>query len=112
MAKLHDICALNDIPDRQARGFTLDVKGQALDIFIVREGEKIYGYLNRCPHTGVNLNWQPNQFIDITGRFIQCSTHGAQFLIRNGYCLRGPCPGESLTPVNLALEHGRIKIRQ
>ena len=111
MLKLHDICALNDIPDQQARGFTLDAQGQALDLFIVRQEENLYSYHNHCPHTGINLNWQPDQFMGTTGKLIQCSNHGALFRIHDGYCIRGPCPGAYLTPVSLTLKHGRIKIK-
>ena len=108
MTDQHDLCALDDIPDRQARGFALEASGNKLELFIVRQGEQIYGYVNRCPHTGVNLDWQPHQFLDITGYLIQCSTHGAQFQIRDGYCVYGPCLGQHLTPVNLSLKNGRI----
>ena len=75
--KLHDICAMNDIPDRQARGFTVEDAEHKTEFFIVRQGVHIYGYLNRCPHAGVNLNWPPDRFPDSSEQLIQRSTHGA-----------------------------------
>jgi nitrite reductase/ring-hydroxylating ferredoxin subunit len=109
MTTLHNICALEDIPDQKARGFTLGDGEKKIDFFIVRKGDEIFGYINSCPHTGINLDWQPDQFLDLTGHQIQCSTHGALFRIKDGYCVYGPCMGRSLTPVELVVDNGRIK---
>jgi nitrite reductase/ring-hydroxylating ferredoxin subunit len=108
--KLHDICDLIDIPEQQARGFRVNEAGHEIEFFIVCHEDNIYGYLNHCPHTGVNLNWQPDRFLDGSNQLIQCTTHGAQFRIHNGYCVRGPCRGRSLSAIKLRLENGRIKI--
>ena len=110
MTDTHEICAVDDIPDRQGRGFSVEHDGKTLEFFIVRYGENFYGYINSCPHTGVNLNWQADQFMDITGYQLQCSMHGALFRIRDGHCVYGPCLGRSLIPVKLELEKGRIKL--
>ena len=61
--------------------------------------DEYVAYLNCCPHTQVNLNWMPNQFLDIESRFLQCSLHGAIFEPQTGLCIRGPCLGQSLTPL-------------
>jgi nitrite reductase/ring-hydroxylating ferredoxin subunit len=110
MPAFHDICALDEIPDKKARGFTLNSGDKKIDFFIVRKGGEVFGYINSCPHTGINLDWQPDQFLDLTGYKIQCSTHGALFRIRDGYCTYGPCLGRSLTPVQLIQDNGRIKL--
>jgi len=109
--KLHDICARNDIPDRQARGFKVGGSGYELEFFIVRRGDNVFGYFDRCPHTGVNLNWQPDRFLDSSEQLIQCSTHGAQFRIHDGYCTFGPCRDRSLTAVSLRQENDRINMQ-
>ncbi len=110
MSAIYNLCALNDIPDQKARGFTLETEGNKLEFFIVRKGDQVYGYINRCPHTGVNLDWQTDQFLDLTGYQIQCSTHGALFRIRDGLCVYGPCQGQHLTSVNLLLENNRVQL--
>jgi nitrite reductase/ring-hydroxylating ferredoxin subunit len=56
-------------------------------------------YLNTCPHLGVPLDWLPGRFLSADGSRIVCATHGAEFRIDTGQCLRGPCRGESLTLV-------------
>ena len=78
------------------------------DIFLVRSAEGIYGYVNSCPHTGVNLDWMPDEFMDISGTLIQCATHGALFNVEDGYCCYGPCVGQALRPLQLLLENGEV----
>jgi len=53
-----------------------------------------------CPHRGVPLEWQPDQFLDPSASLIQCATHGALFLIESGECVAGPCAGQFLTALD------------
>ena len=108
MPEKHDICAIDEIPDNEARGFTLAIDSGECEFFIVCKNNRYYGYINQCPHTGVNLNWKPDQFLNMDGDLIQCSTHGARFHIDDGYCIYGPCAGRSLTPVVLEVNDDRI----
>ena len=108
MPEKHDICAVDEIPDNGARGFTLEINSNEHEFFIVRTNDQLHGYINRCPHTGVNLNWKPDQFLNLDGDLIQCSTHGARFRIDDGYCVFGPCAGQSLKSVKLDIKEGRI----
>ena len=112
MSNVYDICAIHDIPDNGAGGFSMEISSGVPDIFIIRKNEPFHGYLNHCPHTGVNLNWQPDRFLNPDGDLIQCSTHGAQFRTGNGFCVSGPCAGRSLTPVRQLQGNGRIKLIQ
>lgn len=81
-----------------------------LELFVINDNGQFHAYKNQCPHTGVNLNWQPNQFMDIDNKYIQCSTHGALFRIHDGYCVRGPCAGASLAALPLKIEQGNILV--
>ncbi len=67
--------------------------------FAIRKDGEIYAYRNSCPHLGIPLDWQPNQFLDTEGELIECSTHGALFLIETGECISGPCSGDALKPI-------------
>ncbi|MDH5326202.1 MAG: Rieske 2Fe-2S domain-containing protein [Gammaproteobacteria bacterium] len=79
----------------------MTVNGDETALFIIKRAQRFFAYLNRCPHTGVSLNWQPDQFLDYENEFIQCAMHGALFQVEDGLCIRGPCVGRSLTPVTL-----------
>jgi nitrite reductase/ring-hydroxylating ferredoxin subunit len=80
----------------------------ALRLLIVRQGMEIYAYLNSCPHTGVNLEWLPDQFLDSSAQYIQCAMHGAMFRIEDGLCVSGPCAGDALTAIPAYLQDGEI----
>ncbi len=97
------LCNLADIANPGARGFELETGNGIASLFIVRREEKVFAYQNRCPHTGIGLQWQPDQFLDIENNFIQCATHGALFTMEKGYCVRGPCVGQSLVSIPLSV---------
>lgn len=78
---------------------------------VVRKKGQFYIYRNSCPHTGINLEWVPDQFLDITGELIQCSTHGALFSIKKGLCIRGPCVGMSLQAVEFIEDDDEVFVR-
>ena len=103
------LCRLTDIADGQGRGFTLEEGADPRDIFVVRQGCRVHGYVNSCPHQGTPLDWVPDQFINKQNGRIMCATHGAQFEIDGGNCVRGPCEGQRLRGVPVLLDKdGRI----
>lgn len=105
------LCRLDEIPDNGSKGIEVKTGNRRLEIFIIRRDSELYGYINSCPHTGVNLDWTPNQFLDNTGKLIQCATHGALFQIEDGLCISGPCAGDSLTPVSILLQTGGVFLK-
>ena len=40
-------------------------------------------------------------FLTPDQQHLQCSRHGARFLIEDGYCVNGPCAGKSLNEVKV-----------
>lgn len=99
------LCATAALPEGQSRGFT---SSQSERLMAVRRDGRVYTYLNRCPHRGIALEWQPDRFLDDSGSLIQCATHGALFLIETGECVAGPCAGEALTAVQCIERDGSI----
>lgn len=100
------LCHSDDIAEGKSKGFQLD----DTFLFAVKKNNEIFLYQNSCPHLGIQLEWQEDQFLDIEGTMIQCSSHGALFRIEDGVCLLGPCLGRSLTPVEFTLKEGLIEI--
>jgi len=96
---------VKNIPENGSKGFTLE---QDQNIFIVKHQSQLFAYRNQCPHTGANLNWQPDVFMDYEHRYIQCAIHGAKFEIETGLCIWGPCASQSLTKVDVVIENGEI----
>ena len=102
------LCPLEDIPDGRARGF-LPVNREDR-LFVVRRGERVYAYLNSCPHNWRPLDFAQDQFLSGSGRDIVCYAHGAHFAIESGECTDGVCIGEHLIPVPARIENGMIVI--
>jgi nitrite reductase/ring-hydroxylating ferredoxin subunit len=67
--------------------------------FVVRHGGKVYGYLNRCAHVPVELDWFKGEFFESGKLYLMCSTHGAIYVPETGVCAGGPCKGGKLRPI-------------
>ena len=106
--KKHLVCTVNDLQKSSSYGIEITIDGKQKQYFLIYRDNKVYSYLNRCPHTGVNLDWVPHQFMDSSKNYIQCATHGALFAIENGNCLRGPCVGDQLETVKNNIIEGNI----
>ncbi len=109
-APLLRLCRFDELADPDSRGFALQTAAGPQDIFIVRRGAEAFAYVNHCPHTGSPLDWLPDQFLSLDRRLIQCALHAALFRIEDGRCVAGPCAGQALTSVPVALEEGWILV--
>jgi len=99
------ICKIRDIKEGVAQAFRIS---EQLEIFIVRRGKQNNAYQNRCPHTGAPLNWLPDQFLDASGEYIQCTGHDAMFRIQDGLCISGPCHSQVLTAIDVVVIDGDL----
>lgn len=75
-------------------------KGEPVTLFFVRYQGQVRGYVNRCAHVGVELDWE-NSFFTRAGDLIMCARHGATYEPDTGVCVGGPCKGGRLTPVDV-----------
>jgi nitrite reductase/ring-hydroxylating ferredoxin subunit len=82
--------------------------GEATNGFVVRFNGAVRGYVNRCPHMGTELDWQPGELFDESGAYLVCSTHGALFEPSSGRCIAGPCRGASLDPIATLERDGKV----
>lgn len=106
------LCRVGEIPDGESRGF--DPDGVERDtLFIVRQGAKLYGWRDQCPHEGETpLPWQRHRYLNAMRTRIVCFAHGAQFNIATGECILGPCRGSFLSPVHLFISDvGEVWLR-
>jgi nitrite reductase/ring-hydroxylating ferredoxin subunit len=76
--------------------------------FVVRYNSVAYGYLNRCAHVPIELDWAEGEFFESSGLYLMCSTHGAIYSPESGHCMGGPCRGGRLRPISVIEENGRI----
>ncbi len=103
---------LEQIADGATRGITLGDGEWPLRGFLVRIGDSVHGYLNRCPHAGRQLNFLPDRFLTPDGELIQCLSHGALFEKATGLCIAGPCVDEALRRLPMEVVDGVVRLAQ
>ena len=104
----YKICELDEIAESGSKEFQLSTEAGLQDAFLISHNQNLYAYVNQCPHTGVNLNWQAEQFFSLDGAYIQCSLHGALFIPDTGECVRGPCLGQNLKPLQIFINNNGV----
>ena len=107
-AAVRPLCRLGGIPENGAKGVEIGEGPDTLELILMRRGSRVSGYLNSCPHRGTPLDTFPDKFLDQSGNFLVCSTHGARFRAEDGLCVWGPCKGASLAPVILRTVDGQV----
>jgi nitrite reductase/ring-hydroxylating ferredoxin subunit len=106
------LCAVDDLAETPCRGFRVGEGPWPLSGFVVRKGNAIRAYQNRCPHAGHPLDLKPGQFLTPDHSLLVCSSHGALFEIDTGYCVDGPCAGESLLSIPIELVGGHVLLAE
>jgi nitrite reductase/ring-hydroxylating ferredoxin subunit len=97
------LCRAEEIPERGGRGFRFGSGPNLRQVLVVRSRGAFRAYENACPHMGTPLNFLPDRFFDRSGEHLLCATHGALFRVDDGFCVGGPCAGESLKPVTISV---------
>jgi len=106
----HDAGPDATLPETGSRAFSVPCGKTELAGFLVRRNGELRAFRNRCPHTGVELNWGGDAFLDVTERFVLCSMHGALFQPEDGLCVHGPCVGRSLQTLPVRIREGRVEV--
>jgi len=106
----HILCKITDIEDPGSKSFEVKIKRKTRSIFVIHKNAEFFAYYNNCPHTGANLEWQEDQFLDLDKELIQCATHDALFLIDSGECIAGPCNGQQLQAIPVSIVSGELQL--
>ncbi len=92
--------------------FEIEAGGELLPAFAIRHQGKVRGYLNRCAHIPVELDFQPGVFFDAQRLYLLCSTHGALYDPATGACVMGRCNGRGLVPLALEERDGGVYLKE
>ena len=106
--KLPSLCRLDEIEDGGSQRFTTEIDGTPTLLLAVRKGDRVFVYVNSCPHVGAPLDFIAGKFLNAERTHIQCANHGALFEIEKGICVRGPCNGDALKPVQTVVDEGIV----
>lgn len=101
------LCRFDELISGAARGFDPDQTGGDT-LFVLRRGDKVLAYVNRCPHQDARLEYRKDRFLSPDGRHIVCYAHGAYFDPDTGTCTRGACPGQALQSLSCSVKEGWI----
>ncbi|MBC7803051.1 MAG: Rieske 2Fe-2S domain-containing protein [Candidatus Parcubacteria bacterium] len=82
--------------------------GDSSPAFVVRYAGRVYGYLNRCSHLPMELDWREGEVFDSSGRDLICSTHGATYAADSGRCVGGPCGKTPLVALRIEERDGKV----
>jgi nitrite reductase/ring-hydroxylating ferredoxin subunit len=104
-------CAIANVPPGSTATFRLECGGRVVQGFVVNFEGRYRAWVNRCAHVGTPLDLWPNEFFSEDGRRLVCSTHGALYEPDTGRCTAGPCVGDRLTPLPLAVEGATLVVR-
>ena len=98
------IARSNDLADGGAgvRFLAIDDRGVESPAFVIRHRGKVHGFINRCAHVQVELDWQEGQFFDDEQQYLICATHGALYQPDTGECIAGPCKNGKLEKLAIA----------
>lgn len=103
------LCLLADIPDGNAVEIEALVNGETESLLVYRHGDQARAYFNVCPHAGRRLDYAPGKFLVRSGQII-CAAHGATFTADSGDCTAGPCRGDRLRSVPVAVVDGTVRL--
>jgi len=104
------ICRLDELDDLACREFEFGDGDWPMAGFVVRQGDVVHAYENRCPHAGHPLNWSPGRFLTPDRSALICASHGAMFGIDSGDCLAGPCNGRGLRRLGCEVRDGVVYV--
>jgi nitrite reductase/ring-hydroxylating ferredoxin subunit len=77
---------------------------------LLRSGDgTVSAFKNECRHLPMPLDdREPRILWDSTGRYLECSSHGARYRPSDGLCVSGPCRGSHLRALPIVVEDGEV----
>lgn len=106
------LIAFDAIPDGGFAEVEAVVDGNdAESLLLHRDGDRVRAWLNICPHAGRRLDWAPGLFLKTKEGLLVCAAHGASFELDGGTCVAGPCRGEALRAVAVAVVDAMVVLQ-
>ncbi len=103
-------CRLDEIPDGGGHVVTVGDGSDALGAVLLRDGEKVIAWHNRCPHFGQPLAKRDEWLIVRERQSLSCNVHYARFDWHDGTCTDGDCVGDRLTAIPVEIRSGMVVV--
>lgn len=109
-SRKYTLCNLDELVENKAFCREIAVSGRDIPCLVYGTGADLQVFLNSCPHTGVRLEWRPDDFLDASERYLQCAMHGALFQPDSGLCIAGPCVNQNLVKIPFEVCGKQIRV--
>jgi nitrite reductase/ring-hydroxylating ferredoxin subunit len=101
------IAPLSAVPEDSTLRFEARREDRGVDCVLHRAGEEVMAWRNSCPHKP-HIPIDPGSGAIVSGDELVCHKHGARFEEDSGVCTAGPCAGDSLDAIDVAVEDGDV----
>ncbi|MEZ5996994.1 MAG: Rieske 2Fe-2S domain-containing protein [Hyphomonadaceae bacterium] len=102
------LARLDELPDPCAQAVSFEHEGARFSLIVARHGGRVTVFRNRCPHAGYPLQRADGRILVQEGRYMVCGAHGASFRLQDGACAGGPCNGERLERIAIAIRENAV----
>ena len=99
-----------DLVDGGAHLTSFGVEPPVFNVILLRSGDEVFAYVNRCMHFGVPLALS-TEYLGVKPHIsIHCNVHYARYRWRDGFCEAGDCEGESLMAIPVTRVAGNVVV--
>ncbi|MHB8522549.1 MAG: Rieske (2Fe-2S) protein [Limisphaerales bacterium] len=102
------VASADELTEGRTAKFEFVREGSTRNGFVARFRGRWVAYENLCRHLPLTLDYGDNRFFAPDGKHFVCQNHGAVFEPLTGLCVRGPCLGASLKPLQIEVVEGEI----
>ena len=97
-----------DIPDAAAIVVYAGEGDARVSLILTRQGDAIACFRNRCAHANYPLQRADGRIVVQEARYLVCAAHGASYTLSDGACAGGPCNGDALERIAIAVRDGVV----
>ena len=102
------ICKTSDLGNNASVKFKVPAERFDREAFVIKYGDTYKAFFNECPHIGLALDFDDNDFFSTDSTKLVCNNHSAEFNPNDGHCTAGPCMDSSLKPIAINIEDGEV----
>lgn len=107
------LAAVSDVPRDNGLERVFGDGPKAFRVVLFHADAGLRAYVNECPHADIPFHFSPDVFCvhEIDGRRdLMCAHHTALFHLDDGLCHDGPCRGDRLVAVDIAIDDGVVRV--
>lgn len=104
------LARVDDIPDGGACILSLESGSPPFGVILLRSGDTVCAYVNKCAHFGVPLASKVEHLYVKPHASFSCNVHYARYRWVDGMCEKGECEGEFLLRIPIVVVKGNVLV--